>query len=141
MCPLMLGVAGVACALKVCPILCQKPVGIPKHAGLVCTITLGSRLDTYDWQFEMAALSRLGIRYNDLLAVQAQQVVPWVTTWVTAPVGPDRVRHGCGGQLDVRAYQVAVGRHPTYTFCYVVVEVSSLCVGSTAHLLRVSFRY
>ena len=55
----------------------------------------------------MAALSRLGIPYNDLLAILAQQVVPWVVPWVAPPVGPACVRHGCGGPRAVQAYQVA----------------------------------
>ena len=61
MCLLILGVAGVACALKVFRILCPKLVGLPEPVGLVCTITRGACWDTYDWQLDMAALSRLGI--------------------------------------------------------------------------------
>ena len=54
----------------------------------------------------MAALSRLGILYDELLAVQAHQVVPWVVPWVAPPVGADCVGHGCGGPPAVREYQV-----------------------------------
>ena len=114
--------------------------------GLVCTINLGGLWDTYDEQLEMAALSRLRILYDELLAVRAHQVVPWVVTWVAPPVGETCVRHGCGGPPAVRAYQVAaqapldivgflgwqgfeplelaaapleVGGHPTCTFCHI----------------------
>ena len=73
----------------------------------MCTITLGSRWDTYDGQLEMAELSSLGIGYKELLTVQAHQVVPWVVPWVAPPVGEACVRHGCGGPPAVRAYQVA----------------------------------
>ena len=65
----MLGVVEVACALKVCPILRPKPVGLTETVGLMCTITLGYRWDTYDWQLDMSAQSSLGIRYDELLAV------------------------------------------------------------------------
>ena len=65
----MLGVIVVACALKVPPILRPKPVGIPEPAGRVCTITLGDLWDTYDWQLDMDALSRIGIGYDELLDV------------------------------------------------------------------------
>ena len=78
MCLLILGVVGVSCALKVCQILCLKQVGLPEPAGMVCTINLGAFWDTYDCQLEMDVLSMLGIEYNELLAVQAQQVVPRV---------------------------------------------------------------
>ena len=114
--------------------------------GLVCTINLGGLWDTYDWQLEMDALSRFWILYDELLAVRAHQVVPWVVTWVAPPVGGTCVGHGCGGPPAVRAYQVAaqaplelvgficwqsfsplelaaapleVGVHPTCTFCHV----------------------
>ena len=102
-CLLILGVVGVACALKVCQILCPQPVGLPEPAGLVCTINGGDRLDTYNWQLYMATLSMIGIGYDDVLAVQAQQVAPWVVPWVAQPVGLDCVVHGCGGPPDVRA--------------------------------------
>ena len=99
----MLGVIRVACALKVFPIISPKPLGLPESAGLVCTITLESRWDTYNWQLAMAALSRLEIGHNELLDVRAHQLVPWVAPWVVPPVGPACVRHGCGGPPDVRA--------------------------------------
>ena len=74
---------------------------------LVCTINLGGLWDTYDGQLEMAALSRLGILYDELLAVRAHQVVPLVVPWVAPPVGVACVGNGCGGPPAVRAYQVA----------------------------------
>ena len=73
----------------------------------MCTITLGGRWDTYDWQLDMATMSRLGIGYNELLAVKAKQVVPWVVPWVAPPVGTACVSNGCGGPPAVHAYQVA----------------------------------
>ena len=90
----MLGVVGVVCALKVCPILCPKPVGLPKPVGVVCTMTLGARCYTYDWKIEMATLSRLGVGCDELLAVRVQQVVPWVAPWVAPPVEPACIGHG-----------------------------------------------
>ena len=54
MCLLILVVVGVACALKVCPIIRPKPVGLPEPAGLVCTITLGACWNTYKWQIDMS---------------------------------------------------------------------------------------
>ena len=102
-CLLILGVVGFACALKVCPIIRPKPVGLPEPTGLVCTITLGGRWDTYDCQIDMSALSRLGIGYDELLAVRAHQVVLWVVPWVALPLGLDCVGNGCGGPPDVRA--------------------------------------
>ena len=93
----MLGFVGVACDLKVFLIIRPKPVGLPEPAGLVCTITPGARWDIYDFQIEMAALSRLGIRYDELLAVRAQQVVPCVAPWMASPVGTDCVGHRCSG--------------------------------------------
>ena len=143
---LILVVVGVACALNVFLILRPKPVGLPEPAGLVCTITLGGCWDIYDYQLDMAALSRIGIGYDEMLAVQAHQVVPWVVTWVEPPVGATCVGHGCGGSPSLRAYQVAapaplelvgslcwqvfsplelaaapleVGGHPTCPFCHV----------------------
>ena len=65
----MLRVVRVAYALKVFPILRPKPVGLTETVGLMCTITLGYRWDTYDWQLEMAELSMLGIGYDEILAV------------------------------------------------------------------------
>ena len=106
-CILILGVVGVACALKVCPILRPKTVGLPEPAGLMCTITLESQWDTDNLQIDMAALSRLGIRYDQLLAVLAQQVMPWVVPWVAPPAGPVCVGNGCGVPPAVREYQVA----------------------------------
>ena len=106
-CLLFLGVVGVACALKVFPIICPKPVGLPEPAGVVCTITLGACWDTYDWQLEIAALSRLVIGHDELLDVRAQQVVLCVVPWVAPPVGPACVEHRCGGTPAVWAYQVA----------------------------------
>ena len=73
----------------------------------MCTINLGGLWDTYDWQLEMAALSRLWILYNEILAVRAHQVVAWVVTWVEPPMRATCVGHGCGGPPAVRAYQVA----------------------------------
>ena len=73
----------------------------------MCTINLGGLWDTYDWQLDMAALSRLWILYDEVLAVQAHQVVPWVVTWVEPSVGATCVGHGCGGPPAVRAYQFA----------------------------------
>ena len=91
-------------------------------------------------------MSRLWILYDELLAVQAHQVVRWVVPWVELPVGVPCVGHRCGGPPAVRAYQVAapaplelvgflgwqcfsplelveapleVGGHPTCPFCYV----------------------
>ena len=69
MCLLILGVVVVSCDLKVFPVLRPKPVGFPEHVGLVCTITIGSRWDTYNCQIDMAAMSSLGIVYDELLAV------------------------------------------------------------------------
>ena len=92
---------------KFFPFLCPKPAGLPEPAGLVCTITLGGRWDTYDWKLEISALSRLRIGYNELLAVRAHQVVSWVVPWVAPSVGSAFVGHGCGGPPAVRAYQVA----------------------------------
>ena len=54
----------------------------------------------------MAALSRLRILYNELLAVQAHQVVPWVVPWAAPTVWAACVGHGCGGPPVVREYQV-----------------------------------
>ena len=73
----------------------------------MCTINLGGPWDTYDGQLEMDALSRLWILYDELLAVRAHQVVPWLVTWVEPLVGATCVGHGCGGTPAVRAYQVA----------------------------------
>ena len=96
----MLGVVGVACALRVCLILRKKPVGLPEPAGMACTINLGARWDTYDCHLEMAALSRLRIGYNETLVFWSHQVAP--------PVGPARVGHGCGvPPAAVWAQQVA----------------------------------
>ena len=89
--------------LKVCPILCPKPAGLPEPAGLVCTITLRSRWDTYNWQLEMSALPRRRIGCNELLDVWAHQVVLWVAPCVAPPVGPDCVGHECGGPPAVQA--------------------------------------
>ena len=72
----------------------------------MCTITLEGHWDTYVGQLEMAALSRLRILYNELLAVQANQVVPWVVPWAAPTVWAACVGHGCGGPPVVRAYQV-----------------------------------
>ena len=106
----VLGVVEFACALRVFPILCPKPVGIPEPAGLACTITLGARWDTYDWQIEMAALSNLGIGCNERLAVRAQQVAPWVAPSVAPPValpvGTACVGHWCSVTPAMRAHQV-----------------------------------
>ena len=55
----------------------------------------------------MAALSRLGILYDELLSFRAHPVVPWVVPCVAPPVGAACVRHGCGGPPAVRAYQIA----------------------------------
>ena len=55
----------------------------------------------------MAALSRLGIGYDQLLAILAQQVMPWVVPWVAPLVGPACVGNGCGVPPAVREYQVA----------------------------------
>ena len=90
----MLVFVGVACALRVCPILGPKPVGLPEPLRLVCTITLGARWYTEDWQLEMNALSRIGIGCDEHLAVRAQQVVPWVAPSVAPPVRPACVGHG-----------------------------------------------
>ena len=102
-CLLILGVVGVACDLKVFPIIRPKPVGLPEPGGVVFTITLGGRWDTYDWQPDMDALSRLSIGYNELLAVRAQQVVIWVVPWVAPPVGPACFGHGYGGTWSMWA--------------------------------------
>ena len=102
-CLLILGVVGVACALKVFPILRPKTVGLLEPVGLMCTITLGALWGTYDWHLEMAALSRLRIGYYDLLAVRAQQIVPWVVRWVAPLVGPACDEHGCGAPPAVWA--------------------------------------
>ena len=99
----MLVFVGFACDLIVCPILLQKPVGLTKPVGLLCTITQGASWDTYYCQLDMAALLRLGIEYDELLAVRTQQVVPWVVPWVAPTVGLDFVVHGYGGPPAVRA--------------------------------------
>ena len=51
----------------------------------------------------MDLLSRLRIEYDELLAVLAHQVVPWVVPWVAPPVGPAFVGHGCGGPPAVQS--------------------------------------
>ena len=104
----MLGVVGVACALRVFPILRPKPVGLPEPAELACTITIGACWDAYNWQLEMAALPRIGIGCDEPLAVRSQQVAPWVAPLVALPVGLAHVGHGCGvPPAAVREYQVA----------------------------------
>ena len=101
-CLLILGVFGFACALKACRILRPKLVGLPEPVGMVFTITRGARWENYDSQLEMAALSRLGIGYDELLDVLSQQVVTWVVPWVAPPVGLDCAMHRCGGPPAVR---------------------------------------
>ena len=73
----------------------------------MCTINLGGLWDTYGGKLDMAVLSRLGILHDELLAVRAHQVVPWVVPWVAPPLGAACVGHGCDGPPAVRAYQVA----------------------------------
>ena len=77
-CLLILSVVGFAYVLKVFLILRQKPIGLPEPGGMVCTITLVGHWDTYDWQLDMAALSRIRIGCGEPLSVWSQQVGPWV---------------------------------------------------------------